>query len=113
MRVQEQEALGFSIHDDELQEHQLKYHPIDLGEVFKYPYAETCDVDFVGCAKVIEASPWKTGAPPWCYKPSPSYSLEKDWIFLQGLQDNIINQSANTWHFCNATPTPFTTINPG
>ncbi|KAF7821315.1 hypothetical protein G2W53_026770 [Senna tora] len=36
MRVQDQE-------DDE-----LKYHPIDPSEVFKYPYAETCDVDFLG-----------------------------------------------------------------
>ncbi|KAF7841757.1 uncharacterized protein G2W53_004055 [Senna tora] len=53
MRVQDQE-------DDE-----LKYHPIDPSEVFKYPYAETCDVDFVGCAKILEAPPWKIRAPPW------------------------------------------------
>ncbi|KAF7835343.1 uncharacterized protein G2W53_010202 [Senna tora] len=66
MRVQDQE-------DDE-----LKYHPIDPSEVFKYPYAEACDVDFVGCAKILEAPPWKIRAPPWCHKPSPSYSREQD-----------------------------------
>ncbi|KAF7823809.1 uncharacterized protein G2W53_021953 [Senna tora] len=53
MRVQDQE-------DDE-----LKYHPIDPSEVFKYPYSETCDVDFVGCGKILEAPPWKIRAPPW------------------------------------------------
>ncbi|KAF7842415.1 uncharacterized protein G2W53_004713 [Senna tora] len=72
MRVQDQE-------DDE-----LKYHLIDPNEVFKYPYAETCDVDFVGCAKILEAPPWKIRAPPWCHKPSPSYSREQDWTFMQG-----------------------------
>ncbi|KAF7814923.1 uncharacterized protein G2W53_028892 [Senna tora] len=101
MRVQDQE-------NDE-----LKYHPIDPSEVFKYPYAETCDVDFVGCAKILEAPRWKIRAPPWCHKPSPSYSMEQDWIFMQGLQDNIVHESAITWNFCNATPTPFTPIDPG
>ncbi|KAF7820643.1 uncharacterized protein G2W53_026098 [Senna tora] len=71
MRVQDQE-------DDE-----LKYHPIDPSGVFKYPYAEACDVDFVGCAKILETPPWKIRAPPWCHKPSPSYSREQDWTFMQ------------------------------
>ncbi|KAF7841707.1 DNA-directed DNA polymerase [Senna tora] len=48
-----------------VQDDELKYHPIDPSEVFKYPYAETCDVDFVGCAKILEAPPWKIRAPPW------------------------------------------------
>ncbi|KAF7812193.1 uncharacterized protein G2W53_033169 [Senna tora] len=64
-------VVDCSVQDDE-----LKYHPIDPSEVFKYPYAETCDVDFVGCAKILEAPPWKIRAPPWCHKPSPSYSME-------------------------------------
>ncbi|KAF7802389.1 uncharacterized protein G2W53_041500 [Senna tora] len=72
-------VVDCSVQDDE-----LKYHPIDPSEVFKYPYAETCDVDFVGCAKILEAPPWKIRAPPWCHKPSPSYSMEQDWIFMQG-----------------------------
>ncbi|KAF7814932.1 uncharacterized protein G2W53_028901 [Senna tora] len=101
-------VVDCSVQDDE-----LKYHPIDPSEVFKYPYAETCDVDFVGCAKILEAPPWKIIAPPWCHKPSPSYSMEQDWIFMQGLQDNIVHESAITWNFCNATPTPFTPIDPG
>ncbi|KAF7807386.1 uncharacterized protein G2W53_039547 [Senna tora] len=96
-----------------VQDDELKYHPIDPSEVFKYPYAETCDVDFVGCAKMLEAPPWKIRAPPWCHKPSPSYSVEQDWIFMQGLQDNIVHESAITWNFCNVTPTPFTPIDPG
>ncbi|KAF7812151.1 DNA-directed DNA polymerase [Senna tora] len=53
-------VVDCSVQDDE-----LKYHPIDPSEVFKYPYAETCDVDFVGCAKILEAPPWKIRAPPW------------------------------------------------
>ncbi|KAF7833226.1 uncharacterized protein G2W53_015559 [Senna tora] len=101
-------VVDCSVQDDE-----LKYHPIDPSEVFKYPYAETCDVDFVGCAKILEAPPWKIRAPPWCHKPSPSYSMEQDSIFMQGLQDNIVHESAITWNFCNATPTPFTPIDPG
>ncbi|KAF7839732.1 uncharacterized protein G2W53_008214 [Senna tora] len=101
-------VVDCSVQDDE-----LKYHPIDPSEVFKYPYAETCDVDFVGCAKILEAPPWKIRAPPWCHKPSPSYSREQDWTFMQGLQDNIVHESAITWNFCNATPTPFTPIDPG
>ncbi|KAF7810177.1 uncharacterized protein G2W53_036920 [Senna tora] len=101
-------VVGCSVQDDE-----LKYHQIDPSEVFKYPYAETCDVDFVGCAKILEAPPWKIRAPPWCHKPSPSYSMEQDWIFMQGLQDNIVHESAITWNFCNVTPTPFTPIDPG
>ncbi|KAF7841709.1 uncharacterized protein G2W53_004007 [Senna tora] len=101
-------VVDCSVQDDE-----LKHHPIDPSEVFKYPYAETCDVDFVGCAKILEAPPWKIRAPPWCHKPSPSYSMEQDWIFMQGLQDNIVHESAITWNFCNATPTPFTPIDPG
>ncbi|KAF7823798.1 uncharacterized protein G2W53_021942 [Senna tora] len=72
-------VVDCSVQDDE-----LKYHLIDPSEVFKYPYAETCDVDFVGCAKILEAPPWKIRAPPWCHKPSPSYSMEQDWIFMQG-----------------------------
>ncbi|KAF7824539.1 uncharacterized protein G2W53_022683 [Senna tora] len=72
-------VVDFSVQDDE-----LKYHPIDPSEVFKYPYAEACDVDFVGCAKILEAPPWKIRAPPWCHKPSPSYSSEQDWTFMQG-----------------------------
>ncbi|KAF7826323.1 uncharacterized protein G2W53_017487 [Senna tora] len=72
-------VVDYSVQDDE-----LKYHPIDPSEVFKYPYAETCDVDFVGCAKILEAPPWKIRAPPWCHKPSPSCSREQDWTFMQG-----------------------------
>ncbi|KAF7814938.1 DNA-directed DNA polymerase [Senna tora] len=53
-------VVDYSVQDDE-----LKYHPFDPSEVFKYPYAETCDVDFVGCAKILEAPPWKIRAPPW------------------------------------------------
>ncbi|KAF7839991.1 uncharacterized protein G2W53_008473 [Senna tora] len=45
MRVQDQE-------DDE-----LKYHLIDPSEVFKYPYAETCDVDFVRANVVAKQGP--------------------------------------------------------
>ncbi|KAF7835900.1 uncharacterized protein G2W53_010759 [Senna tora] len=101
-------VVDCSVQDDE-----LKYHPIDPSEVFKYPYAETCDVDFVGCTKILEAPPWKIRAPPWCHKPSPSYSMEQNWIFIQGLQDNIVHESAITWNFCNAMPTPFTPIDPG
>ncbi|KAF7839500.1 uncharacterized protein G2W53_007982 [Senna tora] len=101
-------VVDCSVQDDE-----LKYHPIDPSEVFKYPYAEACDVDFVGCAKILKAPPWKIRAPPWCHKPSPSYSREQDWTFMQGLQDNIVHESAITWNFCNATPTPFTPIDPG
>ncbi|KAF7834642.1 uncharacterized protein G2W53_009501 [Senna tora] len=101
-------VIDCSVQDDE-----LKYHPIDHSQVFKYPYAETCDVDFVGCAKILEAPPWKIRALPWCHKPSPSYSMEQDWIFMQGLQDNIVHESAITWNFYNATPTPFTPIDPG
>ncbi|KAF7841764.1 uncharacterized protein G2W53_004062 [Senna tora] len=53
-------VVDCSVQDDE-----LKYHPIDPSEIFKYPYAETCDVDFVRCAKILEAPPWKIRAPPW------------------------------------------------
>ncbi|KAF7802238.1 uncharacterized protein G2W53_041349 [Senna tora] len=99
--------------DCSAQDDELKYHPIDPSEVFKYPYAEACDVDFVGCAKILEAPPWKIRAPPWCHKPSPSYSREQDWTFMQVLQDKIVHESAITWNFYNATPTPFTPIDPG
>ncbi|KAF7823775.1 DNA-directed DNA polymerase [Senna tora] len=78
-------VVDCSVQDDE-----LKYHPIDPSEVFKYPYAETCDVDFVGCAKILEAPPWKIRALPWCHKPSPSYSMEQDWIFMQGA--NVVSK---------------------
>ncbi|KAF7837570.1 uncharacterized protein G2W53_006052 [Senna tora] len=71
-------VVDCSVQDDE-----LKYHPIDPSGVFKYPYAEACDVDFVGCAKILETPPWKIRAPPWCHKPSPSYSREQDWTFMQ------------------------------
>ncbi|KAF7834764.1 uncharacterized protein G2W53_009623 [Senna tora] len=39
--------------------------------------------------EILEAPPWKIRAPPWCHKPSPSYSREQDWTFMQGLQDKI------------------------
>ncbi|KAF7821267.1 DNA-directed DNA polymerase [Senna tora] len=99
--------------DCSVQDDELKYHPIDPSEVFKYLYAGTCDVDFIGCAKILEAPTWKIRAPPWCHKPSQSYSMEQDWIFVLGLQDNIVHESAITWNFCNATPTPFSPIDPG
>ncbi|KAF7802393.1 uncharacterized protein G2W53_041504 [Senna tora] len=101
-------VVDCSVQDDE-----LKYHPIVPSDVFKYPYAETCDIDFVGCAKILKAPPWKIRAPPRCHKLSPSYSMEQDWSFVQGLQDNIVHESAITWNFCNATLTPFTPIDPG
>ncbi|KAF7821938.1 DNA-directed DNA polymerase [Senna tora] len=41
-------VVGFSIQDDE-----LEYYPIDVGELSTYSYARTCDVDFVRCAKVL------------------------------------------------------------
>ncbi|KAF7810604.1 DNA-directed DNA polymerase [Senna tora] len=76
-------VVDCSVQDDE-----LNYHPIDPSEVFKYPYAETCDVDFVGCVKILEAPPWKIRAPPWCHKPSPSYAREQDWTLMQG--ENVV-----------------------
>ncbi|KAF7810625.1 hypothetical protein G2W53_037368 [Senna tora] len=79
MRIQDQE-------DDE-----LKYHPIDPSDQVSLCW-DLCDVDFVGCAKIPEAPPWKIKALPWCHKPSPSYSMEQDWIFMQGLQDNIVHE---------------------
>ncbi|KAF7814045.1 uncharacterized protein G2W53_028014 [Senna tora] len=108
-----EECFHVNVVDCSVQDDELKYHPIDPSGVFKYPYAEACDVDFVGCAKILETPPWKIRAPPWCHKPSPSYSREQDWTFMQRLQDNIVLESAITWNFCNATPTPFTPIDPG
>ncbi|KAF7810615.1 uncharacterized protein G2W53_037358 [Senna tora] len=60
-----EECFHVNVVDCSVQDDELKYHPIDPSEVFKYPYAETCDVDFVGCAKIPEAPPWKIRALPW------------------------------------------------
>ncbi|KAF7801868.1 Aspartic peptidase domain containing protein [Senna tora] len=38
-------------YEEDRNDSELKYHTIDHGDVSNYLYPETCDVDFVRCAK--------------------------------------------------------------
>ncbi|KAF7839265.1 uncharacterized protein G2W53_007747 [Senna tora] len=52
-----EECFHVNVVDCSVQDDELKYHPIDPSEVFKYPYAETCDVDFVRANVVAKQGP--------------------------------------------------------